>query len=147
MKTVTINDMHFFSEIFLYNYMKLLASSLLQIVYPEVTYQRVNNAKDIKVDFTNFDLFPGTIFRIYSFMKWYLETDPSINSSKFLDLWNVLFLTICVCHFVIFRKNSLYIGGARKAYLYPENILFIEDNALKKCTTTFELKKIFRKIF
>ena len=60
MKTITVKDMHFFSEPFLYNYIKLLASSLLQIVYPEATYQRVDNVEDIKVDFTNFDVFPGT---------------------------------------------------------------------------------------
>ena len=29
MKTIAIKDMHFFSEVFLYNYIKLLASSLL----------------------------------------------------------------------------------------------------------------------
>ena len=29
MKTITVKDMHFFSEPFLYNYIKLLAISLL----------------------------------------------------------------------------------------------------------------------
>ena len=29
MKTVTVKDMHFFSELFLYNYIKLLATSAL----------------------------------------------------------------------------------------------------------------------
>ena len=29
MKTITMKDMHFFSELFLYNYIKLVAGSLL----------------------------------------------------------------------------------------------------------------------
>ena len=91
MKAITMKDMHFFSELFLYNYIKLVAGSLLQIVYPEATYQRVDNVEDTKVDFTNFDVFPSTIFRVYRSMKWYQETDPSITSSEFLDLWSVLF--------------------------------------------------------
>ena len=132
MKTITIKDMHFFSEVFLYNYIKLLASSLLQIVYPEATYQRVDNVEDIKVDFTNFDVFPGTIFRVYRSMKWYQETDPSITSSKFLDLWSVLFLTSCVCPFVIFRKNSLYNFEELEKLIRIQKIFFSQNLMLSR---------------
>ena len=132
MKTITITDMHFFSEVFLYNYIKLLASSLLQIVYPEATYQRVDNVEDIKVDFTNFDVFPGTIFRVYRSMKWYQETDPSISSSKFLDLSSVLFLTSCVCPFVIFRKISLYNFEELEKLIRIQKIFFSQNLMLSR---------------
>ena len=124
MKAITMKDMHFFSELFLYNNIKLIVGSLLQIIYPEATYQRVANVEDTKVDFTNFDVFPSTIFRVYRSMKWYQETDPSITSSKFLDLWSVLFLTSCVCPFVIFRKNSLYNFEELEKLICVQKILF-----------------------
>ena len=132
MKAITMKDMHFFSELFLYNNIKLIVGSLLQIVYPEATYQRVDNVEDTKVDFTNFDVFPSTIFRVYRSMKWYQETDPSITSSKFLDLCSVLFLTSCVCPFVIFRKNSLYNFEELEKLICVQKILFPQNLMLSR---------------
>ena len=39
--------------------------------------------EDIKVDFTNFDVFPGTIFRVYRSIKSYQETDLASLAANF----------------------------------------------------------------